>query len=372
MAEPRTPTRTPEKIRSLLTAYTDEDVLVDAATLDTMDSASSSQYSFNTSPRSFKDNVSECGSRYGGRRLSGQKKKQLIQMFEKGIDDEGCAAILRVDIDVVTEFKNSKPSSNQPTPDKGLARKEEDSLRQLFSRQVSEGSCADILHIDLDMVMDFKEKFDVEAKIEARLKMMEEASKKSPLAYAFCGAKVFALQAGDYARMHAIALEAISPDIAKDPRFRVSFAAAAAGGTAGVVTGGGTGTVVGGIVGAVVGVGPAFFTFGMSIPISAGIGSIAGLCIGTVTGGTVGVVAGGASGYAGFTYRKEITTFGEGTKALAVEGGQYAKVEGTKLVEKARLASAMLGVTGSLQGLMLQGTAAIAKLQQDKHFDGKI
>jgi hypothetical protein len=39
------------------------------------------------------------------------------------------------------------------------------------------------------------------------------------------------------------------------------------------------------------------FTFGLSIPVGAAVGSAAGLCAGAVAGGTAGLVGGGAAGH---------------------------------------------------------------------------
>lgn len=55
--------------------------------------------------------------------------------------------------------------------------------------------------------------------------------------------------------------------------------------------------VTGGTLGAVCGVPLSLFTFGLSIPVGAAVGSAAGLCAGVVTGGTAGLVGGGAAGY---------------------------------------------------------------------------
>lgn len=243
--------------------------------------------------------------------LSGRKKKQLTQMFEKGLDDEGCSAILGVDVGLVSDFRQQNPTSDAPSPDKGLAQRERDQLRQMFARQVSPDSCAEILQIDLSAVEEFKAQEEAAARQE-----------KGRLALVLASAKVYALQAASYAKTKA---EVIIPNFTKDPAFRVSAASAAVGATAGAVTGGGTGTVVGGVAGAGAGVGPAIFTFGMSIPISMTIGSGIGLCIGVVSGGTLGAVAGGTSGYAGFKYRKELQ-------------GQANRV-----FEQARCAALMLG-----------------------------
>ncbi|CAK0891429.1 unnamed protein product [Prorocentrum cordatum] len=61
--------------------------------------------------------------------------------------------------------------------------------------------------------------------------------------------------------------------------------------------GGAAGLVAGGTLGAACGVPFSLFTFGLSIPVGAAVGSAAGLCAGAITGGTAGLVGGGAAGY---------------------------------------------------------------------------
>jgi len=53
----------------------------------------------------------------------------------------------------------------------------------------------------------------------------------------------------------------------------------------GAVGGGATGLATGTVAGAVCGLVPAFFTFGLSIPVFATVGGAAGLCTGTLAGG---------------------------------------------------------------------------------------
>jgi len=77
-------------------------------------------------------------------------------------------------------------------------------------------------------------------------------------------------------------------------------AASAAGAVALGLSGGAVGGVAGGFLGGAVGILPAFFTFGMSIPICAAVGGGAGFCSGLAIGGTTGLVSGGAAGYIGF------------------------------------------------------------------------
>mmetsp|Transcript_21876 Transcript_21876/g.51085 ORF Transcript_21876/g.51085 Transcript_21876/m.51085 type:complete len:361 (+) Transcript_21876:99-1181(+) len=58
------------------------------------------------------------------------------------------------------------------------------------------------------------------------------------------------------------------------------------------------GLTVGGTAGAALGAIPALFTFGLSIPLGAVVGSVGGLVVGGATGGTAGFVGGGSTAYA--------------------------------------------------------------------------
>lgn len=86
-------------------------------------------------------------------------------------------------------------------------------------------------------------------------------------------------------------------------------AASAATGAFAVGTGGGAlGLVAGGAVGAACGLVPAFFTFGLSIPVGAALGGGAGLCTGAATGGAAGFLGGGTAGYGLYRHRKELSS----------------------------------------------------------------
>eukprot|EP00933_Yihiella_yeosuensis_P020910 TRINITY_DN16681_c0_g1_i2.p1 TRINITY_DN16681_c0_g1~~TRINITY_DN16681_c0_g1_i2.p1 ORF type:complete len:383 (-),score=107.81 TRINITY_DN16681_c0_g1_i2:269-1417(-) len=87
--------------------------------------------------------------------------------------------------------------------------------------------------------------------------------------------------------------------------FKATKLGAAGGGAAGGAGGGIIGGISGGAIGAAVGVIPALFTFGLSIPVGAVIGSGAGLLSGAVVGGTAGAVGGGAAGYGIDAARRE-------------------------------------------------------------------
>jgi len=282
------------------------------------------------SPSTSVDSDSEAASGVGKLRfLTGMEKKQLAQLFEKGIDDQGCAAILNVSADLVTELRNHAAEPVCPeSQDKNLDRREERQLRELFLRQVSEGSCADILHVDLDSVKEFKTKI-----------LKEEEAKRGIVAMVF-RAKDFALNVAGSAKTKGASIVSRARD---HPSFRVSAASAVVGTVAGAVTGAGAGTVVGSVAGIVVGMGPAIFTFGMSIPISAGVGGGIGLCVGTVTGATAGALAGGAAGYTGFTHRGKL------------ESG------GSKLWEKANTAAEALGIRKMCKPLALNAESLEVK-----------
>jgi len=144
-------------------------------------------------------------------------------------------------------------------------------------------------------------------------------------------------------RTKACELAAGTVDVARNRKFQVTVASAAAGTVAGSVAGGGMGTLAGATVGAVVGFVPAIFTLGLSIPIGAVIGGGTGFCTGVVAGGSVGVVGGGAAGYGGFTYRKEIGSKISGAWTRACASADFVK---TKAKDSA------VSAKGSLLGLV--------------------
>merc|ERR1712039_449626 len=100
------------------------------------------------------------------------------------------------------------------------------------------------------------------------------------------------------------------------------------GGTAGGVTG----LATGGTIGAAIGLVPALFTFGLSIPIGAAIGSGCGL------------VGGGAVGYGAFTKRDEIKTGLAAAKTKVMDGAGYVKDKGRTSVDYVR--ARIVGGTG--------------------------
>jgi hypothetical protein len=108
------------------------------------------------------------------------------------------------------------------------------------------------------------------------------------------------LQAADVfhtAHVKYLALRAGTKSIAVDPNARVTAVSALGGATVMGAGGGAAGLVAGGTVGAACGVPLSLFTFGLSIPVGAAVGSAAGLCAGAITGGTAGLVGGGAAGH---------------------------------------------------------------------------
>jgi len=224
--------------------------------------------------------------------LSARKRSQLEQMFEKEIDDESCAHILKMDVALVRAFHEEL--QNGESEKHGISRKESGQLTQLFNRQISEGTCAKILHVPISAVKDFKEKEDSDA-------IKRKASQGDVKAIAMY-VKKLSVRAAVAVQGKAAALN--------NPTFQVSAGTAVAGSVAGGIVGGGTGTVIGGTFGTIAGVVPAVFTLGASIPIGMLLGSGVGLCAGVAVGSSVGAVAGGASGYGGYVYRKEIGNTG--------------------------------------------------------------
>eukprot|EP00931_Biecheleriopsis_adriatica_P066345 TRINITY_DN40726_c0_g1_i1.p1 TRINITY_DN40726_c0_g1~~TRINITY_DN40726_c0_g1_i1.p1 ORF type:complete len:536 (-),score=104.91 TRINITY_DN40726_c0_g1_i1:46-1596(-) len=93
---------------------------------------------------------------------------------------------------------------------------------------------------------------------------------------------------------------------AASPEGRVTAASAASGAVALGAGGGCAGLLAGGVAGAACGVIPAFFTFGLSIPVGFVLGGGTGAVAGTAIGGSVGAVAGGAMGRAVYSNREHL------------------------------------------------------------------
>jgi len=94
--------------------------------------------------------------------------------------------------------------------------------------------------------------------------------------------------------------------VAGDRAVQTTAASAAGGAVAMGTSGAAAGFVGGATIGAAMGVPAALFTFGMSIPIGAAVGSAAGLCAGAAVGGGVGLVGGGAAGYGVYTKQDKL------------------------------------------------------------------
>jgi hypothetical protein len=95
-------------------------------------------------------------------------------------------------------------------------------------------------------------------------------------------------------------------DVARDRTVQTTAASAAGGAVAMGTSGAAAGFVGGATIGAAMGVPAALFTFGMSIPIGAAVGSAAGFCTGAAVGGGVGLVGGGAAGYGVYTKKDKL------------------------------------------------------------------
>merc|ERR1712151_1383607 len=80
-----------------------------------------------------------------------------------------------------------------------------------------------------------------------------------------------------------------------------------------------------GVVGAVVGLPAAIFTFGLSIPVCAVVGSAVGGGTGATVGGTTGAVGGGAAGYYGYKHKDNIRDTISATRTMAKEYHGYAE-----------------------------------------------
>jgi len=148
-------------------------------------------------------------------------------------------------------------------------------------------------------------------------------------------------------------LGAGAKSLALNPAVQVTSVAAAGGAVATGAAGGTLGLVAGGAAGAVVGLVPALFTFGLSIPVCAAIGSGAGACMGTVAGSTAGVVGGGAMGYGAYgayTRQQEIKeTASEAWTKLGVVAESVKEKAKEKANMSASFVKASLGGTGGTQ-----------------------
>lgn len=122
-------------------------------------------------------------------------------------------------------------------------------------------------------------------------------------------------QAKEKVTKTAIAGKEKASALVQDKRFQVTAASATGGAVAVGANGAVAGLAAGGAVGAAVGMVPAIFTFGLSIPLFAAIGSGCGAAAGAVAGGSTGMLIGGAGGYGAYTHREAIGSSWEQTKS---------------------------------------------------------
>jgi hypothetical protein len=130
----------------------------------------------------------------------------------------------------------------------------------------------------------------------------------------------------------------------KDRGMQVTAASAVGGAAAMGASGGAAGLTTGAVIGAACGVVPAFFTFGLSIPIGAALGGATGLCAGTVAGGTAGLVGGGLAGRSAHNNQDAIQNRMKGSKDFMAE-----KTKGYKdfvVGKSADLRTRLVGGTG--------------------------
>lgn len=116
---------------------------------------------------------------------------------------------------------------------------------------------------------------------------------------------------------------------AADGHFQATVAGAAGGAVALGASGGATGFAAGGAFGAVLGLAPALFTFGLSIPIGAALGSSTGLILGAAVGSATGAISGGAVGYGTYARRADLAQGAQTTAAKLEECSNYVKIKAT-------------------------------------------
>lgn len=94
-------------------------------------------------------------------------------------------------------------------------------------------------------------------------------------------------------------------DAKKEAKLRTVLSCAAGGAVVSGSAGGVVGTATGSAIGAAIGIVPAFFTFGLSIPLGAVIGGATGLFAGAAVGSTSGLLGGAALG-GGMAYAPDV------------------------------------------------------------------
>lgn len=137
-------------------------------------------------------------------------------------------------------------------------------------------------------------------------------------------AKAQAIETLEYGKEKAGEAVGVVKEAAADPRTR---ATAVGGGVALGTAGGATGLVSGGAIGAAIGIVPAVFTFGLSIPVGAAIGSGVGVVAGSVIAGTTGFLGGGALGWSAYGRK------GNAELTAPVEDGSEGAVPVTDMPE---------------------------------------
>jgi hypothetical protein len=119
--------------------------------------------------------------------------------------------------------------------------------------------------------------------------------------------------------------------LVKQPEFQKVVISTAGGTVAFGAVGGAFGTASGVILGSAVGLPPALLTFGLSIPVCAGVGGAGGLAVGTV----VGAGAGGVAGFTTYKYRLEIKEGIVVVKVKATDAASATKLKAFALRDQA-------------------------------------
>jgi len=128
----------------------------------------------------------------------------------------------------------------------------------------------------------------------------------------------------DRTKARAKAVGEVVTDVAADKCVQVTAASAGAGAMALGTAGAASGALVGGATGVLIGLVPALFTFGLSIPVGAVVGSSAGVCMGGAAGTTAGFAGGGVAGCVGYKCRAM-----PGTLLRGMREGMHAVTGGT-------------------------------------------
>lgn len=142
--------------------------------------------------------------------------------------------------------------------------------------------------------------------------------------------------------LKASELGANAKALALNPAAQVTSAGAAGGAVAIGAAGGSLGLVAGGVAGAAAGLIPALFTLGLSIPVSAAIGSGAGACLGTAAGGATGFVGGGTVGYGAYSAYSQREEISLGTLEALTKFSGMAGFMKEKAKEKASMSASFV------------------------------